>query len=166
MSMIEDEALAIYSASKELQTAITKAVDAMNKVSADMGGRNTELLTALTRVEALPKTAIGPLKTAAEAGAATGVKNSLTAETEAISEAVGGAVKRMNDIKAPVIRDRFMWSMFGAIVGASLPVMLFGSLIYFEKLPVKVALDTKSIAAAILEDMHQQSQQPTPRKKK
>lgn len=162
MSMVEDDAIAILALVREQQTAIERAAGVMERAAGTVASDHVKLSRAAEDVKSIVEAS----KTAAETGAAAGVKESLSVELEALRVAINAAVKRMNSIKAPALHDRFMWSMYGSAVGAAFIAIFVGLAIIFEVMPVKAntSLNTKSIAAAILEDMHQQ--QPPPRKKK
>lgn len=123
MSMVEDEALAIYSAAKEQQAAIAKAIETMNKASADISSRYADFHAVLGRVEKVPQSALEPLKTAVEASIGTGLGKHLTEQTKALS----GSVKRAEG-RIDAIKDRGLFAIAGTAFAAGLMGVIVGLL--------------------------------------
>lgn len=123
MSMIEDEALAIYSAAKEQQAAIAKAIETMNKASADISSRYTDFHAVLGRVEKVPQSALEPIKATVEASIGTGLEKHLTAQTKALSGSVTRAEGRIDAIK-----DRGLFALAGVAFATGLMGVIVGLL--------------------------------------
>ncbi len=122
MSMIEDEALAIYSAAKQQQAAIDQAIVAMNKASADITGRYVEFLAALDQVRNMPEAAIIPLKRAVVGAVESGLSAHLEPKTKGLGEAANAATARIDEIKDRGLLPTILLSLMSGFVGAGLAI--------------------------------------------
>lgn len=152
---IEDDAIAILGLVRQQQAAIDAAAAALTKATASLSGDYSKIVKAIAGIESMPKTVAEASKTGAEEGAAVGVKNSLTTESEALKVAINAAVKEIRKIKRPTLIERGLYSAGGGLVGASLAVAVFVGFIKFDMLTIRVSatFDAKKVADQIIEKL-------------
>lgn len=154
--MSEDDVLGLLSTAKKQQAAVDTALKVLESAVAGLASERKLIVQALGDVRTVPETVLEPLKTAVEAAAASGVKNSMQSEKKALGGAVKAAVERIDGIA-----DRGFWpvvvaGLTGAIFGG---VLVGGTALYAIKSGAIVqTLNSAAIAQAIQQHMQQPAQ--------
>lgn len=152
---IEDDAIAILGLVRQQQAAIDAAAAALAKASTTLSADHGWMVKTIEQMQAMPAKVAEASKTGAEEGAAVGVKNSLTTESEELGVAVKAATTRFSKLRKATLWERAGYSLGGGLVGASLMLAVFVAFIKFDMLIVRVenVLDPQKVANLIVEKL-------------